>query len=118
MQSLTHTHAHTSLCNTVMAVGGRGESKQGQISSDSEGRQLHILISLHFLFLLFNFYLIWRTSSPNIPSPSPFSLVFVLTLRASAYQSTLHGQKRKTHFEMLSPDPEDETSKHGNRTLF
>lgn len=65
----TSTHKHARRCNDCR--GGRGEGKQGQISSDSEGRQLHILISLHFRFLLLNFYLICGTSPPNIPSQPP-----------------------------------------------
>lgn len=75
MQSLTptYTKAHITTHSAVMTVrGGRGESKQGQISSDSEGRQLHILISLHFRFLLLNFYLICGTSPPRIPSQPPY----------------------------------------------
>lgn len=74
MQSLTptYTKAHTAAHGAVMTVrGGRGEGKQGQISSDSEGRQLHILISLHFRFLLLNFYLICGTSPPSIPLRLP-----------------------------------------------
>lgn len=75
MQSLTptYTKAHITTHGAVMTVrGGRGEGKQGQISSDSEGRQLHILISLHFRFLLLNFYLICGTSPPSIPSQPPY----------------------------------------------
>lgn len=63
------TQNHAQRCNDCQ--GGQGESKQGQISSDSEGRQLHILISLHFRFLLLNFYLICGTSPPRIPSQPP-----------------------------------------------
>lgn len=64
------THNHALRCNDCQ--GGQGESKQGQISSDSEGHQLHSLISLHFPFLLLNFYLICGRSPPRIPSQPPY----------------------------------------------
>lgn len=98
MQSLTptYTKAHITTHSAVMTVrGGQGESKQGQISSDSEGRQLHSLISLHFRFLLLNFYLICGTSPPRIPSQSPY-VPLCLSLDFCNLSSSQHTSPRYT----------------------
>lgn len=68
----TYTKAHMTTHSAVMTVrGGEGESKQGQISSDSEGRQLHILISLHFRFSSIELLsYLWNVSSKHSFSAS------------------------------------------------